>query len=453
MKVLVIGDSHTDIYKAVRFMCSGVNCVVLRIPGITAQGLIKMEESTLHGGSTVLRFILSNLDAETIIFFIGSVDLDFVYYAKAAQKHALSHAQNSSNTTPPSLSSIPASPSPSPSSSSSSLSSSSSSPSHSSFPSPSPAPDDAVPSIDEILNEFEINITDATTGIEKKENESDTLNNTTNNIDAPNNTNNKTNTNINNSISMENNVLPPTKSTDKVTFTGNLQNNVYVKSSTVEQEIGNQNNTNTNNNNTIHNQQSNQTNTNEQATTNCELPNNSSSMEYLISEEAEYSAQRFFQYLDKHIIPILPPTTKLVLNSLHPPTLNDARNEGRLKNPELMGNLQHSLTGLSFPPLPPHKTRTEAFLKFNQILKSGAEKRGFYFLDVSTPMINAATGVVHSYLIRKSPNDVHIVEEMALPNYITELQKIDGRWSVDAWKRNRLQRITKSIQEHERIQV
>ncbi len=38
MKVLVLGDSHTDIYTKLRSFCTNAAIIILRLPGATAQG-------------------------------------------------------------------------------------------------------------------------------------------------------------------------------------------------------------------------------------------------------------------------------------------------------------------------------------------------------------------------------------------------------------------------------
>ena len=154
-----------------------------------------------------------------IIFFIGSVDLDFVYYAKAAQKHCFQLPEFSSPTQQHSTSIITRSTSPSPSL-------------------------DEFGSLDTILDEFETNITDSTTtGVEKSQNTSTTnptipINNNSENINDTNNTTYTSNetTEINLSSTPKMNTTEPTQA------------------------------------------------------------------EYTMTEEANYAAERFFQYLDIHIL-------------------------------------------------------------------------------------------------------------------------------------------------------
>lgn len=86
IKVLVLGDSHTDVWKLVRWKIKkhhDIKVVIQRIPGTTANSLHKMKESYLQSGWKMSRILEDRSDVDWLVLSAGSVDLEFVYYAKA----------------------------------------------------------------------------------------------------------------------------------------------------------------------------------------------------------------------------------------------------------------------------------------------------------------------------------------------------------------------------------
>jgi len=334
-----------------------------------------MEHSKLQAGWLFTRLVKGHPDADMIIFLVGSVDLDFVYYAKAAQQ-----CSTSANTTTPAID-------------------------------PPREPKTNTHNIDD--DQHNPNNTD--TKITCKSTVNTCLNNTTSSSSTLTNNNNN---NDDDTTGLEND------STDEFfsDFAGSPFGNDDEQDLFLDINVNAEHKTiNTTN-----------------SYTNPNLPES-------LLEETDYATDRLFHYLDTHIIPIVSAQTKLVLNSVHPPTLDDRRNAGRLNDPTLMGNLYHSLVGITLPPLPTHALRTEACMRFNENLRAGAYARGLTFMDVASSMISETTKVIKPYFVRTLPYDVHIEEEVALPIYVKSLQNIDERWVITDKQKQQVWEIEKKL--------
>lgn len=87
MKILAVGDSHIDVWRPVRRKLfeshKTFNMVIMKHPGATAQGLLKMSKSNSQTGLKIVKLIEAKKDYNKIVLSFGKVDMDFCYYAKA----------------------------------------------------------------------------------------------------------------------------------------------------------------------------------------------------------------------------------------------------------------------------------------------------------------------------------------------------------------------------------
>lgn len=87
MKIIIVGDSHTDAWKLARLLptpakCHELDIVLCRRSGTSAMGLCN-DSSKTKSGFRWRRFIASNAKkAEALVVQVGGVDLDYIYFYK-----------------------------------------------------------------------------------------------------------------------------------------------------------------------------------------------------------------------------------------------------------------------------------------------------------------------------------------------------------------------------------
>lgn len=149
-------------------------------------------------------------------------------------------------------------------------------------------------------------------------------------------------------------------------------------------------------------------------------------------DEAEYCIEKYFCFIDDVVLKTFKRNDRIVIQALHPPTLNDERNKSRLNRPKDLGRLGDSILYLDGECDPrilrTHKERTEAFLYFNKRIHEECKKRDIHVIDISDHLIDSDTGVIKDEFVRSSPHDVHIYEQNAAHFYFEAFSKLEPRY-------------------------
>ena len=142
-----------------------------------------------------------------------------------------------------------------------------------------------------------------------------------------------------------------------------------------------------------------------------------------IHDYADRCVKKYFQYIDEVILKNYPYPEKIIIQCLHPPTLNDQDNSTRLSSKSLdslNGSILVVDNKCDSRILLSHLDRTNAFIYFNKLIESECVSRGMKSINVLENMLSSEHIIDNKYL-RDRYLDVHVDETKIVDMYMEQL--------------------------------
>ena len=129
---------------------------------------------------------------------------------------------------------------------------------------------------------------------------------------------------------------------------------------------------------------------------------------------------------------------KIIIHGVHLPPLNNKKMKHKLyqlfiDRSELTKEcLDENLR------LPSHKERTRMALKFNEKLGQRCKQFGYYFVEISSEIIDEKTGIVQDKYVKEYEHDIHLNPKPLIPVYHEKFKKLNLDFALeieDVWNK------------------